>query len=483
MLYRNNGNGTFTDVTAEAGVAARRMERERRLLRLRQRRPARPVRRALRRLDASRTTASAASSKPGLPRPTAIPTTIKGVANAPLPQQRRRHVHRRVAKAGHRQPEGKGLGVAFADFDGDGSTDIFVANDTVQSFLYRNNGDGRFEDVGPRWPASASTRTAGLRRAWASTSPTTTTTAGPTSSSPTSRTRATRSTATTATARFTDVTHASGLGRATLLFSGWGTRLPRLRQRRLEGPLRRAGPRHRHDRADLAPPDATGSRRSAPERGRALRASREAGPAFADGVGGPRRGLRRPRQRRRRGHRRQQRRAERPSSRNDGGNRNNWLAHPARRHALEPRRPRMPGEGRLRDRPDAVLHRRKPRSAISRRATSDFWWALAARTTAALVEDSMAVGDCSDVRESAGASDAGRDRAGEVAATSGTKRIHRLHRFHRFSRGRIGRFSAATASGGCAHRRAALMARLQCASPRWHRPSWSGLRIVRTFKA
>jgi hypothetical protein len=42
---------------------------------------------------------------------------------------------------------GKGLGLAFADFDGDGFTDIFVANDAVRQALFRNNGDGTFEDI------------------------------------------------------------------------------------------------------------------------------------------------------------------------------------------------------------------------------------------------------------------------------------------------------------------------------------------------
>lgn len=43
---------------------------------------------------------------------------------------------------------GKGMGVAFADFDGDGFTDIFVANDSVRSFLFRNQGDGTFREIG-----------------------------------------------------------------------------------------------------------------------------------------------------------------------------------------------------------------------------------------------------------------------------------------------------------------------------------------------
>ncbi|MFL6335059.1 MAG: CRTAC1 family protein [Pyrinomonadaceae bacterium] len=51
------------------------------------------------------------------------------------------------ARARVADPEGKGLGVAFADFDGDGWTDIFQANDNARQFLYRNRGDGTFEDV------------------------------------------------------------------------------------------------------------------------------------------------------------------------------------------------------------------------------------------------------------------------------------------------------------------------------------------------
>jgi len=43
---------------------------------------------------------------------------------------------------------GKGMGVAFADFDGDGLTDIFVANDSVRNFLFHNRGNGTFEEIG-----------------------------------------------------------------------------------------------------------------------------------------------------------------------------------------------------------------------------------------------------------------------------------------------------------------------------------------------
>jgi len=43
---------------------------------------------------------------------------------------------------------GKGMGVAFADYDNDGYTDIFVANDTYRNFLFHNNGDGTFTETG-----------------------------------------------------------------------------------------------------------------------------------------------------------------------------------------------------------------------------------------------------------------------------------------------------------------------------------------------
>jgi hypothetical protein len=41
---------------------------------------------------------------------------------------------------------GKGMGVAFADYDNDGFTDVFISNDTYPNFLLHNNGDGTFTD-------------------------------------------------------------------------------------------------------------------------------------------------------------------------------------------------------------------------------------------------------------------------------------------------------------------------------------------------
>jgi enediyne biosynthesis protein E4 len=43
---------------------------------------------------------------------------------------------------------GKGMSVSFADFDGDGFLDAFVANDTTPEFLFHNLGGKKFEEVG-----------------------------------------------------------------------------------------------------------------------------------------------------------------------------------------------------------------------------------------------------------------------------------------------------------------------------------------------
>jgi len=73
-LYRNNGDGTFTDISAEAGI--------------------------------------------------------------------------RVVEPATGRAVGKALGVVLVDYDNDGWMDLVVANDTVRNFLFRNRGDGTFEEIG-----------------------------------------------------------------------------------------------------------------------------------------------------------------------------------------------------------------------------------------------------------------------------------------------------------------------------------------------
>jgi len=51
-------------------------------------------------------------------------------------------------QAGLRVGFGNGLGIVCADFDLDGFTDVFIANDGTPDQLWHNLGDGRFEDIG-----------------------------------------------------------------------------------------------------------------------------------------------------------------------------------------------------------------------------------------------------------------------------------------------------------------------------------------------
>ena len=49
--------------------------------------------------------------------------------------------------AGFSEATGRGLALAWGDYDDDGDMDVYIANDADQNFLYRNNGDGTFTDV------------------------------------------------------------------------------------------------------------------------------------------------------------------------------------------------------------------------------------------------------------------------------------------------------------------------------------------------
>ena len=86
-----------------------------------------------------------------------------------------------VFASGIAAKKGKALGVAFADYDGDGFADIFVANDGMEQFLFHNNGNGTFTEraleAGVALPTMAH-----ASPAWALTFAITTTTASRTSS-------------------------------------------------------------------------------------------------------------------------------------------------------------------------------------------------------------------------------------------------------------------------------------------------------------
>jgi hypothetical protein len=50
-------------------------------------------------------------------------------------------------KAGVYNPEGRAMGVGSADIDDDGNPDIFVPNDGMENYLYRNTGNGTFSNI------------------------------------------------------------------------------------------------------------------------------------------------------------------------------------------------------------------------------------------------------------------------------------------------------------------------------------------------
>ena len=50
--------------------------------------------------------------------------------------------------AGVHNKDGKGMGVVFGDYDNDGDVDCYVGNDAGENFLYQNRGDGTFTNVG-----------------------------------------------------------------------------------------------------------------------------------------------------------------------------------------------------------------------------------------------------------------------------------------------------------------------------------------------
>jgi enediyne biosynthesis protein E4 len=143
VLYHNNGNGTFTDVTAKAGVAAggwsvsagffdydndgkldlfvtRYME-----------------------WDTQHSKDCGGNYHTYCP-PEEFPATTNilyhnnGDGTFTDVSQR----------SGIQTKKGRALGVAFADYDGDGFTDVFVANDGMQQYLFHNNGNGTFTELG-----------------------------------------------------------------------------------------------------------------------------------------------------------------------------------------------------------------------------------------------------------------------------------------------------------------------------------------------
>ena len=140
-LYRNNGNGTFTDVTAQAGVAAGGWSASAGffdydndgLLDL-------FVTRYLD-WDIGRNILC------GTPfHAYCRPDKFGAVTNLLFHNEGSGKFRDVSMESGIAAVKGKALGVAFNDYDGDGFADIFVANDGMEQFLFHNNRNGTFEE-------------------------------------------------------------------------------------------------------------------------------------------------------------------------------------------------------------------------------------------------------------------------------------------------------------------------------------------------
>jgi hypothetical protein len=75
------------------------------------------------------------------------PQTYKGQSGTLYHNRGNGTFENATERAGLNDPSGKTLGTALLDFDNDGWLDLFVANDTEPNKLYRNNHNGSFTDV------------------------------------------------------------------------------------------------------------------------------------------------------------------------------------------------------------------------------------------------------------------------------------------------------------------------------------------------
>ncbi|MCK4761820.1 MAG: CRTAC1 family protein [Candidatus Aminicenantes bacterium] len=141
VLYRNNGNGTFTDVTQKAGVGGGNLfstgctfldyDGDGRLdlyvgsyiL-----------------YDPEYKHYFAAEAFPG-------PLAYKGRPDILYRNRGNGTFEDVTRKAGVFKPQGRAMGVASCDLDNNGSMDIFIANDAMENYFFRNSGKGTFTEI------------------------------------------------------------------------------------------------------------------------------------------------------------------------------------------------------------------------------------------------------------------------------------------------------------------------------------------------
>ncbi|MGD8500706.1 MAG: CRTAC1 family protein [Phycisphaerales bacterium] len=145
VLYRNNGDGTFTDVTESAGVGNRDKV---------------GAGACFLDMDGDGDLDLFVSNYLKFSYAIHVPHSMKGFPQygSPLDYPAEPDtVYRNNGDgtfsdvsvvSGIADYPGTGMGTVCGDYDDDGDTDIFVANDVMGNFLFRNDGTGRFEEVG-----------------------------------------------------------------------------------------------------------------------------------------------------------------------------------------------------------------------------------------------------------------------------------------------------------------------------------------------
>ncbi|MXY27713.1 CRTAC1 family protein [Candidatus Poribacteria bacterium] len=144
VLYQNNGDSTFTDVTQHAGVGDKRWS----------------LGCAFADYDNDGFVDLYVANYIDFDFETHTNCTQKGVATYCPPESFEGSpdtLYRNngdgtftdvTTTAGVYNKDGKGMGVVFGDYDNDGDVDCYVGNDAGENFLYHNNGDGTFTNVG-----------------------------------------------------------------------------------------------------------------------------------------------------------------------------------------------------------------------------------------------------------------------------------------------------------------------------------------------
>jgi hypothetical protein len=141
ILYHNNGDGTFTDVTAKAGVENPHFgtgttwvdyDRDGKLDLY--------VGNYLKFDPNAKREYFSADAFPG-------PLDYEGDADRLFHNNGDGTFTDVSHKAGIDNPLGRAMGLTAGDFDNDGWPDIYIANDTMDSYLYHNNHDGTFTNV------------------------------------------------------------------------------------------------------------------------------------------------------------------------------------------------------------------------------------------------------------------------------------------------------------------------------------------------